>query len=74
MTNIDRILSELQEERDRLDSAINILSGTRKKPRPVGRPRKQEGVRRFSAAAKKKLSDAAKARWAKAKKEGRTKL
>jgi hypothetical protein len=74
MGNLDEILSALSEYRDRLDSAINILSGIRKRPRPVGRPRKQEGVRRFSAAARKKLSNAAKARWAKAKKDGKTSL
>ncbi len=62
MSNLDEILSALSEHRDQLDSAINILSGIRKKPRPVGRPRKQKGVRpRLSAAGRKKLSDAAKA-------------
>ena len=74
MANINDIILELQEQRDRLDVAISALSRIRKGPGRVGRPRKDKGMRRFSAAARKRISDAAKERWAKAKKEGRSSL
>jgi hypothetical protein len=73
MANIDQIVSELQEQRDRLELAIKALSGGSKASSPR-RGRKPRKVRRLSAAARKRLSDGAKARWAKAKKEGRTSL
>jgi hypothetical protein len=72
MTDTDAILSELIEQRDRIVAAIQALSGSSTTKR--GRPRKAAGTRMMSAAAKKRISDAAKARWAKAKKEGRNSL
>jgi hypothetical protein len=72
MTDTDAILSELIDQRDRLTAAIQALSGSSTAKR--GRPRKAAGTRMMSAAAKKRISDAAKARWARAKKEGRNSL
>ncbi len=67
-----QILEELEAERDRLDSAITALQGNR---RSTGRGKVtatptngRRGRRRMSAAARKKISDAQKARWAKQKK------
>ncbi|HET6844954.1 MAG TPA: hypothetical protein VFK06_25205 [Candidatus Angelobacter sp.] len=71
MKDTDAILNELRNQRDRLEAAIQALSnGTAKR----GRPPKQAGTRTMSAAAKKRISDAAKARWAKAKKAGKNSL
>jgi len=76
------ILKTLKQERERIDAAIAALSGG-----SVGNGRKRRGRtvriepsgsrrprRKLSAAARKRISDAAKARWAKAKKAGRTSL
>jgi hypothetical protein len=67
-----QILEELEAERDRLDGAIAALQGNR---RNIGMARGtatpingRKGKRRMSAAARKKISDAQKARWAKQKK------
>ncbi len=84
------VLNELKQERDRIDAAIRALNGTRGgklgngrgRGERVGRPPATVNVdpqgqgkpRRMSAAARKRISDAAKARWAKAKKAGRTSL
>ena len=73
MANIDHIVNELRQQRDRLELAIKALSGG-SKTSSLRRGRKPRKVRRLSAAARKRLSDGAKARWAKAKKEGRTSL
>ena len=76
MTDTDAILTELIDQRDRLTAAIESLSGNSTAKR--GRPKKEAGLttrtRTMSAAAKKRISDAAKARWAKAKKEGKNSL
>ncbi len=76
MTDTDAILTELIDQRDRLTAAIQALSGNGTTKR--GRPKKEAGThtrtRTMSAAAKKRISDAAKARWAKAKKEGKNSL
>jgi len=72
------IIAELEAERDRLDQAIAALQGQRRR---VGRPRLstaagdgRRGPRRLSAAARKKISLAAKRRWAKAKAAGKHSL
>jgi hypothetical protein len=67
------IIGELEAERDRLSQAIAALRGSRNihmaaSGRPNGRKR------RMSAEVKRKLSLAAKARWAKAKKAGKNAL
>jgi hypothetical protein len=71
------ILRELENERDRIDAAIRALTGgvngrrraARNEP-GVGR----RGRRKLSAAARKRISEAAHARWAKAKKAGKNSL
>ena len=71
MNDTDSILTELIDQRDRIVTAIQALSGGTTKR---GRPKKEAGTRTMSAAAKKRISEAAKARWAKAKKEGKNSL
>lgn len=63
--NLDAILSELKSERNRLDGAIAALeSGARRGPgRPAGRRR-----RVMSAAARRRISAAMRAKWAERKK------
>jgi hypothetical protein len=66
--DIERLLSELKAERDRIDQAINALnglggSGTRKAAGRGGR-----GRRHMSAEARARISKAMKARWAARKK------
>ena len=74
--DIDNILQDLGEERDRIENAIVALEGSGRGRRRVGRKpaNGRRGRRRLSAAAKKRISQAAKARWAKAKKVGRSRL
>src|SRR5690242_20810971 len=73
--DIQRMLADLNAERNRLDEAISALqgiesaapSGTVRRGRPPGRPAKTRGRRRMSAEARRRISEAAKARWAKRK-------
>lgn len=80
---VDQILSEIDNEIERLQQARNILAGasgattTRRRgasasasPKPA---KKRGGRRRMSAEARKRLSDALKARWAERKKRTATK-
>lgn len=72
MVDINSILGEMKRERDRLNGAISALErGRTVNKTPNGR---RKGRGRLSAAARKKISEAAKARWAKAKKAGRNSL
>ena len=72
--DIASIVTQLKQERARLDQAISALEGSQTVRRP-GRPPKsasapkvaQRGPRHMSAAARAKISAAAKARWAKIK-------
>ena len=77
--NLDRILTELKTERARLDKAIQALEGITPKAGPPaagrrGRPPKtaetppKRGRRTLSAAARKRISQAQKRRWAELKK------
>lgn len=66
MPNLSKTVNELRSERnrvakelDRLDEAISVLSGL---GHGGGR---RGGKRRLSAAARKRIADAQKARWAK---------
>ena len=77
------IVKELKEQRDRLEAAISALEGGRSARKAANGKRKtgpravngrRKGKRRLSAAARKKISEAAKARWAKAKRAGRNSL
>lgn len=79
---VDQILSEIDSEIERLQQARNILAGasgaaTKRRgaavsasPKPV---KKRGGRRRMSAEARKRLSDALKARWAERRKRTATK-
>jgi hypothetical protein len=79
--DINHLVEELKVERERIDAAISALTG---KQAGNGRRGGQRNVatktgiqrrrRRLSAATKKRISEAAKARWAKAKKAGRNSL
>lgn len=81
IVNLDRILAELRSERDRLDEAIAAIekigtaaNGTgRRRGRP-GRPAASAAPngrrrRRMSAAARKRISEMMKARWAERRKK-----
>jgi hypothetical protein len=69
--NTQFIIAELEAERDRLDSAIAALRGSQNRPvrtvsgKPDGRSRK----RHLSAAARKRIGEAMKKRWAERKKK-----
>ena len=66
------IIGELEAERDRLSQAISALRGSRSiRMTASGRP---DGRNQMSVEVKRKLSLAAKARWAKAKKAGKNAL
>ena len=61
-----QIISELEAERDRLDQAISALRGSVGGRRTFG-PRGRRGRRRLSAAAKRRISEMMKKRWAERK-------
>ena len=56
------IILELETERNRLDRAIAALQGGARRGRKPARP--AGGVRRMSAAARRRISHAQKKRWA----------
>ena len=63
MANLRAVLAQLKEERAKLDRAIAALSGVAtSKVR-----RSRTGKRTLSAAARKRIADAQRARWAKFK-------
>ena len=68
--NLQEVVNQLRAERDRIDQAITALEGP--SARRPGRPAKTvagSGIRRvMSAAARKRISEAMKARWASRKK------
>jgi hypothetical protein len=72
--DIQEIVSALREERDRLEQAIAALEGEDGRRRghraelPEDGRRARRGRRRLSAAAKKRISDMMKKRWAERKK------
>ncbi len=61
--DIKRILAELKTERAKLEAAISAIEGTDSRS-----TRRGTLSRRLSAAARKRISDAQKARWAKNRK------
>lgn len=75
------IIAALEAERDRINQAISALQGGARRP---GRPRgtatassgngRRGGRRRLSADARRKIAEAAKRRWAKAKAAGKNRL
>jgi hypothetical protein len=63
-----QIISELESERDRLDQAIAALRGSMRGRRGPGVGRGgRRGRRRLSAAAKRRISEMMKKRWAERK-------
>jgi len=78
--DIDNILAQLKSERDRLDSAIAALEGSR--PRRRGRPAgsgkaastasSKPPRRHMSAAARKRISEMMKRRWAERKRKAKS--
>jgi len=60
-----QIISELEAERDRLEQAISALRGSLRGRRAGGPGRR--GRRRLSAAAKRRISEMMKKRWAERK-------
>jgi hypothetical protein len=64
------IIAELEGERDRLDSAIAALQGSQSRFRTLsGKPDGRSRRRRLSAAARWKIGEAMKKRWAERKKK-----
>lgn len=63
-----QIISELESERDRLEQAISALRGSMGGRRGVaGLGKGRRGRRRLSAAAKRRISEMMKKRWAERK-------
>jgi hypothetical protein len=80
-----RILADLRAERSQIDRAIAAIEGldttsarTPRGGRPAAvkqaAPKARRGRRRLTAAARKRLSEAMKARWADRKKKGKSTL
>lgn len=76
------VLELLIDERDRLNEAIAVLGGPRRRGRPPGRPagasakkgvKKVRKRRRMSAEARKRQSEAMKKIWAERRKAGKKK-
>ena len=63
MADLGAVLAQLKQERAKLDVAIKALSGL------AGGKAGRGGKRRLSAAARKRIADAQRARWAKFKKK-----
>lgn len=68
--DIDRIVGELEQERDRIDRAIAYLKGTGNGTKAAGNgrsaPRRGRGM---SAAGRKRISEMMKKRWAERRKK-----
>ncbi|HZS29433.1 MAG TPA: hypothetical protein VFB76_19565 [Candidatus Angelobacter sp.] len=63
-----QIITELEAERDRLDQAITALRGSMRGRRgPGGFGKGRRGRRRLTAAAKRRISEMMKKRWAERK-------
>jgi hypothetical protein len=62
--NIDEVVQQLNQQRSRLNAAIQALEGTNRRGRPPGSTKR----RTMSAAARKRISQAMKKRWATLKK------
>lgn len=68
--DIQQILSDLKSERDRIDAAIQALEGGRKGRGP-GRPAGSGKRRTMSPAARRRISEMMKLRWAERKKKAK---
>ncbi len=70
--DIQNILNDLKRERARLDQAIAALeggAGARRRGRPAGSGAKSRPRRHMSAAARKRISEMMKKRWAERKRK-----
>jgi len=67
----NNIVENLKQQRNRLTAAIEALTGGR---RHMGSSTQPRNGGKMSAAGRKRISDAMKARWAKAKKTGKNAL
>jgi hypothetical protein len=65
MANFAGVLKELQQERSRLDQVIQVIGNLVGRNRTGIRTKLKRPKRRLSAAARRKISLAQKARWAK---------
>jgi len=75
--DIQNILGDLKRERERLDKAIAVLEGigvgARRRGRPVGSVSAKTRPRRhMSAAARKRISEMMKQRWAERKRRSKS--
>lgn len=77
--DIQNILGDLKKERDRIDRAIAALegigsTGPRRRGRPVGSGKSAAGRprRHMSPAARKRISEMMKQRWAERKKKAKS--
>ena len=66
--NISEVVQQLREQRNKIDAAIQALEGIGRKGKRLGRPPGSKR-RTMSAAARKRISQAMKARWAERKKK-----
>jgi hypothetical protein len=67
--DIQFIISEMEAERDRVNQAIGALQGRGSKQTKTSTGRPDGRRRRLSAAARKRIGDAMKKRWAERKKK-----
>ena len=65
MANLENIVQQLREERNRLDSAIKALTAI--ETRPTAGDTRTKSKRTVSLAARRRMARAQRARWAKAK-------
>ena len=75
--DIQSILGDLKKERERIDRAIAALEGLggRRRGRPAGTKAQGKGQRprrHMSAAARKRISEMMKQRWAERKRKGKS--
>jgi hypothetical protein len=66
--NVDEVVQQLKQQRSKLDAAIQALEGVRGWGKRRGRPSGSAKRRTMSVAARKRISQAMKARWAQRKK------
>ena len=68
--DINELIQQMTDERDRIDAAIRLLSGSGTRATTPSKAPKARGKRKkMSAAGRKRISEAMKARWAAAKKK-----
>src|SRR5260370_1267050 len=67
MANLENIVQQLREERNRLDSAIKALTAIETRPNTTGRARDSKGTRTVSLAVRRRMARAQRERWAKVK-------